>query len=313
MVDQQDRDTAVAYVAAAARPARGSRCCRDRRPVRRAGAAWGSPARARATETSWRCPWESSDTCRSRRSLRPSSSRTAVECRRVVGDGRVLAHLDVLLDREIVGDAGQLEGAGQPEGRPAVGRQVVDALPEPVPPTPHRAEKPHRASIVVVLPAPFGPINPTIWPSSTAEAHVVDRDHAAVAHGQVRTSRSGLDLPHPPAAPLDPTPRSRRVACLGVTARARAGVGGHRRRGADVRPCATGMPSVSTAPVGRAIGAMRPRTPLFEGQMCRPHDALGVEDDREDHADAGDDAVPVVDPALPDARRDHRRPGARPR
>ena len=57
------------------------------------------------------------------------------------------------------------------------------------------ATSPHTALNSVVLPAPFGPMRPTISPARHVEGHVVEGGQAAEAHGQAADRR---DAARPP-------------------------------------------------------------------------------------------------------------------
>ena len=148
-------------------------------------------AQARAIDTSWRSPWLSSPACRSRSSLEPD----AVERRRhlavaVLAAGAEDRGADVLLDGEVVVELERLERPGRGRvrtrawaGSRRCGRRRAGRRPS-------AWAKPVTASITLVLPAPFGPMRPTTCPASTCERDVGDRDHAAVADGEVLDARA---------------------------------------------------------------------------------------------------------------------------
>ena len=85
------------------------------------------------------------------------------------GRGGVGAGADVLLDADVVEQLERLEratqsAAGSLRRRPSRDRTVVDGSSAPAP-----ATKPVTASMIVVLPAPFGPMSPTTSPGCTSK------------------------------------------------------------------------------------------------------------------------------------------------
>ena len=120
---------------------------------------------------------------------RPSSVRRAWRARaacasRAAEPLRDVADLDVLAD-------GQSAGTGAPPGRCARRRRgesrggagrVQSRSPTAIAPASGRW-KPERTLTSVVLPAPFGPIRPSISPRASVRADVIDRDEAAEADG----------------------------------------------------------------------------------------------------------------------------------
>ena len=117
-----------------------------------------------------------------------------------------------------------------------------------------RLAKPLMASSSVVLPAPFGPMSPTMVPSATSKL----------------TSSTATT---PPYAHADVVERQER------------GIGSRRRLGCRRR--------ASESASARPWRSRRVRT-LLEHDVDRPDDALGVEHDGEHEADAGDRPVPVA-------------------
>ena len=119
---------------------------------------------------------------RSRRSAMPTrSSARCTAPRRASPRDAERGGADVLLDAEVVVELELLERAGEAAAHALVRREAVDTGAVEA----HRAArafaKPVMASIALVLPAPLGPMRPTIPPGGTAQRDVVDGDHTAVA------------------------------------------------------------------------------------------------------------------------------------
>ena len=154
----------------------------------------------------------------------------------------------------------------------------------PVEARPGRASgrvKPPSSSNVVVLPAPFGPMRPTVSPARTPKRHVADRAHAAEALAQTPRLEQGR------AASV-----GRR--CAGTCAGSRAA--GHERRASG---CAGSSSTRRSASSGSRIDAVPARDRLTTRVAQRRRPAWirppGQVQDHEQHADVGRRQPDVAD------------------
>ena len=111
----------------------------------------------------------------------PTSSATSDR-----NDGRSAATARFSRTREVVEQLGALPGAGETEPRARRAAAARRGRVRRARRGPCSGRSPVIASMNVVLPAPFGPISPTSWPSSTSRSTLVDGVDAAEAHGQRR-------------------------------------------------------------------------------------------------------------------------------
>ena len=192
VVDEQHARPGRRRWPGSARRATRSRCCRGRPPARRAGAAAGSAAQARAIETSWRSPWLRSPAGRSaqRGDARRGRGRAATAACRSPRLRRERGDADVLLDAQVVVELERLERPGHAARAPGRGAPCRRGR---CPTSVDRAGGPGEAGDGVDhagLAGAVGPDEPDDAPGRHLERDVVDGDHAAVADGEVLRRRA---------------------------------------------------------------------------------------------------------------------------
>ena len=162
------------------------------------------------------------------------------------GDGDVVAGV------ERVGDAGELEGAGDAGAADGLRRAPVMGVPAKRTSPAIGASRPETTLRSVVLPEPLGPIRPTTSPSADREGDAVERGEAAEVAGEAGTSSRGG------AAALMARPR---VVCRRRREQRRRPGPSAREAPARVR-CGRAMRSASglqqVGEVVRAAGGARP-------------------------------------------------------
>ena len=215
----------------------------------------GLATSARAIDTSWRCPCESSPAGRSRNASSPNNSNSA---RDIVAAALSIApgpHEDVLGHRQLVPQLDALERAPETLSYASIRRQIIErrsverngatAAAE----SGDRVDHARLARAVRTDQADDGV-------AVDVEAHAVDRDDTAVSNREVAHGERDTGLPR--------------------RSNARAGAGAAPPRG-------------RVSPAVLASWA----TPTFEQAMDVADDPVGVRDHAHDERYAGEDRVPV--------------------
>ena len=221
-------------------------------------------------ETSWRWPWLRSPALRSLQIGDADEVERALHGAVFGGTlDAVRRRADVLLHAEIVVELERLEGAGEAVRTRWCDRRASIRVPSSST-APEALAKPVMASTALVLPAPFGPMSPTMPPAGT------------------RNDTSSTATTPPYWTVTCSTSSTTRCIRSGRDANGR-----DRRLGGEFGVAAAG--SVSSAPLRR----LAPRREPVRELVAAGGESLGVADEGHDHEHAADDHEHVaaeVDP-----------------
>ena len=210
--------------------------------------------------------WPRAPDPRAPRARTPGSRRALA--RKSPAGPAVHADHHVLQDGEAREQGQVLERAADAERRDAVRRECRE-IGVPVELEPRRGpacRAGDRQLNSVVLPAPLGPMSPTIWPAAIVEGDAVERDDAAephreVAHREDRRAAAGAHGLRGPAPPVTGSTRTMTRAVSGVSRIRRGG----RTASAETVSSGAGRPSI----LRRGSRRARARLPSSPGGRGR--------------------------------------------